>query len=107
MRQGMTNHFRLFMDFLGHEMAVSGLVHQRRRGGGDLDLAIGAAALGVEDRDIGTLDDHHITFFQIGDAVGERRQREGVGADIGLVVGITDRQRRAAPGAPPAGRHDP
>ena len=43
----------------------------------------------------GALDHHHIAVFQIGDAIGEGRQREGVGAEIGFLVGIAHRQRRA------------
>ena len=40
---------------------------------------------------------HHrdIAVVEIGDAIGEGRQRKGVGAEIGFLLAITDRQRAA------------
>jgi hypothetical protein len=95
----VADHFRLLVDFLGHEMIVAGLVNDGGGGRGDLDLAVGGAAFGVEDLHVGALDDGDIAFFQIGDAVGEGRQREGVGAEIGFGLGITHGQGRALAGA--------
>ena len=40
-----------------------------------------------------------VAVVEIGDAVGERRQRQRVGAEIHLAVAVADRQRRAAAGA--------
>ena len=40
-----------------------------------------------------------IALVQIGDLVGERADRQGVGADEHLAVAIADHQRAAAPGA--------
>ena len=44
---------------------------------------------------MGALHHRDIAVFQIGDAVGEGRQRESVGAQIGFFFGIAHRQRRA------------
>ncbi len=36
-----------------------------------------------------------VAVFEIGDRVGERRERDGVGAEIHLAVAVADRERRA------------
>ena len=95
MRQRMPHHFGLFVDFLGHEVIVAGLVHQRGTGGGGLDFAVGGAVLGVEDRRLAVLDHRDIAVFQIGNLVGERCQCESVGAKIGFFFRIAHGQRRA------------
>ena len=81
-------------------MAVAALVDQTGRGAGDLDLAIGGAALRIVDRHIGALHHGHIAVFEIGDAIGERREREGVGTEIGGIA----RHSRPPAGCPPARR---
>ncbi len=95
MREGVANHFRLLMDLLRHEMAMAGFVDQRRRGVGDDDLAVRGPAGGVEDRNLVAAHDRDVAVLEIGDAVGERREREGVRSQIGLVLAIAHRQRAA------------
>ena len=95
MGQGVTHHFGLFVDFLGHEMIVTALVHQRGGGRGDPDFAVGGTPLRIENRYLRAPDHRHIAVFQIGNAIGERRQREGVGTEIGFSFGITHSHRCA------------
>ena len=42
---------------------------------------------------------HPVAVFEIADVVGERRQRDRVGAEIHFAVAVADRQRRALAGA--------
>ena len=96
MRERVADHFGLLVDLLRHEVAIAALVHQRRPSAlRDLDLAVGGRALGIVDRDLRAAQHRHIAVFQIGDAVGERREREGVGAEIGFLLAIADRERAA------------
>jgi hypothetical protein len=59
------------------------------------DLLVGA----VVDRDLARGDDGPVAFLEVGDAAGQRRQRQRIGADEHLAVAIADRQRAAAAGA--------
>ena len=43
--------------------------------------------------------DHPVAVFKIGQRVGERRQRQRVGAKIHLALAVAHRQRRALPRA--------
>ena len=40
-----------------------------------------------------------VAVFEIGDRVGEGRERHGIGAEIHLALAVADRQRRAVAGA--------
>ena len=53
---------------------------------------------GVVDRDRVAGQDGVIALLEIGDPVGERRQRQRVGADEGLAIAMADGERRAAAG---------
>ena len=53
---------------------------------------------GVVDRDRVAGQDGVVALIEIGDAVGERRQRQRVGADEGLAIAMADGERRAAAG---------
>ena len=53
----------------------------------------------IEDAGAGVVDGDIVAFFQVGDAIGERADRQRVGADEHFAVAITDNQRAAAPGA--------
>ena len=47
----------------------------------------------------GAAGDHPVALFEIGDAVGERGERQRVGAEIHRPLAVADRQRRALAGA--------
>ena len=98
-RQRMADDFGLLVDFLRHEMAMIALVDEQHRGlrfqhGAMHDIAVAVVDLGAAARD-----DHPVAVFQIADHVGERRKRDGVGADIHRTVAEADRERRALPRA--------
>ncbi len=94
------HNFRLLVDFLGHEMAMIALVDQEGR---SLRLDLGArdqlVGLVAEFRRAAA-QDHPVAVLEIGDGVGEGRERQGVGAEIHFpALAIADRQGRAAPRA--------
>ena len=98
MARGIRQNGRLLGDFLGHEVLVAAFLDG---GGVDVDcpdLAIGAVTLGVDDLDARPAEDREIALFQIGDAVGERGERDGVGAKEHLAVAVPDGERRAFSG---------
>ena len=95
MGQRVADDFGLLVNLFRHEVAIAALVDQAGRGGGDLHFAIGRTAFAVIDRDVGALHHHHIAIVEIGDAVGEGRQRESIRAQIAFGVAIADGQRRA------------
>ena len=53
----------------------------------------------VEDLRAVAGDDHPVAFLEIGDLLGQRRERQRVGAEIGLALAVADHQRRAEPRA--------
>ncbi|MDF9863451.1 hypothetical protein M2437_002433 [Methylorubrum pseudosasae] len=87
------------MDFLRHEVAVVALVDEEslRR-----DSLARPAHHGTGDVvNLGTVagQDRPITLFEIGDLIGEGRERERVRSEIGLALPEADGQRRAVAGA--------
>ena len=54
---------------------------------------------GVVNFRAGAVDDDPVAVLQIADRVGERRERDGVGADEHLAVAEADGERRAFAGA--------
>ena len=91
-------------------MVVVALADQ---GAGQLGLADGPVHLRaglVEDLRPRAGNHGPVALVEIADAFGQRRQRQGVGADEHLAVAIADRQRAAAPRADHqvmlAGEHD-
>ncbi len=91
----MADHFRLLVDFLGHEVLVVALVHQLRGSRGLEHRTLDLAALLVMNLD--ALVRHHrpVAVFQIADGVGKRRQRNRIRPEIHLAVAVTDGERRA------------
>ena len=93
----MADDFGLLVDFLGHEVAMAALVDDAGRGAVTVWIGrVTRLARGVEDRDVGALDDRDVAVFEIGDAVGEGRERERVRAEIGFLLAIADGERAAA-----------
>ncbi len=94
MGERVADHFRLLVDFLGHEVLVIALVHQLGRRSGFDHRPLDRVTLLVADLD--ALVRHHrpVAVFQVTDGVGERRQRDGVGAEIHLAVAVADGERR-------------
>ncbi len=90
MRERVADHFRLFVDFLGHEVLVVALVDQlRRRRRLDyrpFDRVAGFVA------DLDAFVRHHrpVAVFQVTDLVGERGERDRIGAEKHFAFAVTD-----------------
>ena len=95
----MGDHLRLLMDLLFHEMAVVALVDQEGGAHRLLALALHLVAVDVEDGELVAAHHGPVAVLQIGDGVGERRQRDGVRAQEHLALAMADRQRRPVAGA--------
>ena len=96
--QHIADHGRLFGDFLRHIVFVATFLDP---GGVQLDLfhgAVGAAALCVIDFGPVAGDNGPVAFFQIGDLVGHRCQRDGVRAHEHFAVSVADGQGAALAG---------
>ncbi len=87
------------MDFLLHEMPVVALVDHE--GGAErlLALALDRLAVHVEDGDLVAAHHRPVAVLEIGDRIGEGRQRDGVGAQEHLALAVADGERRAVAGA--------
>ena len=95
----VADDLRLLVDLLGHEVPVIALFREQASGRAALDAAPDPFAGRVADD--GALAGHNdpVAFLEIGDAVGERRERQRVGAEIHLALAVADRERRALPRA--------
>ena len=93
--QRVADHFRLLGDFLGHEMAVIALVDQHRGGLGKAHRPDDLAVFGIEDFDRAAGQHHPVAVLEIGDAVGEGRERDGIRAQKHFALAVADRQRAA------------
>jgi hypothetical protein len=87
-RQRMADHLGLLVNFLGHEMAIIGLVDQERRGAGFQHLAVHHRAVLVIDHADFAGQDHPVAVLEIADGIGERRQRDRIRAEIHLAVAM-------------------
>ena len=90
---------RLLENLLLHEVAVIALLDLRRAGAGIDDRPLDRLVVAVEDLHLVMGDDGPVALVQIGDAAGERGERERVGAEIILALAIADGERRPEPGA--------
>ena len=95
--QRVANDLGLLEDLFRHEVAVRTLVDQARRNRRRLDLAVDQYVIAVADRHRSLADDNPVPILQIGDAVGERRQRKGIRSQEHLAITIADGQRRPLP----------
>jgi len=97
-RKRVGNNLGLFVDFLLHEMAVIALVDHQTGTDGFLLHPLNRIAVHIKNLHLLVMQYAPVTVFEIGDHVGERCQRDGVGAQIHLPVPMTDCQWRAVAG---------
>ena len=96
MRERVADDLRLLVDLLRHEMAVVALVDQERRGVGlEHRRARPRCRWRRAPRRRLRVTHGPVAVLEIADRVGERRERDRVGAEIHLAVAIADRERRA------------
>ena len=96
MGERVADDLRLLVDLLGHEVAVVALFGQQSARGAVDRLAFddaGRRSRGTSAPGAG--DDNPVALLEIGDAVGERGERQRVGAEKHLAVAVADRERRA------------
>jgi hypothetical protein len=96
-RERAPDDLRLLVDLLGHEVPVIAPLREQASGGAALDH-VSDAISGVI-ANVGPLAGQHdpVAVLEIGDTVGERRERERVGTQIHLAVAVADRERRGPP----------
>ena len=95
MGERMADDLGLLVDLLGHEVAIIALFRQQASGRAALDAALAPASRRVANVGAFARQHHPVALLEIGDAVGERRERQRVGAEIHLAVAVADRERRA------------
>ncbi len=93
--EGLGDHDRLLENLLLHVMAIIALLDPRGRGAGFDDLAVDGLVGAVVDLDLVALDDGPVALLEIGDFLGQRRQRQRVRTEVILTLAIADGQRRA------------
>ena len=96
--QGPCNGFRLFVDFLFHEVPATTLVDQVSSGRRQRDFPVGRTTSGVEDFRSARLDHAPVTLFEINDLAGKGRECHRIGADKGLAFAKANCQRAALAG---------
>ena len=94
-RQRMADDFGLLENLLGHEMAVIALVDVHHRGLRFQHRALHDRALRVVNLGAVAGDDHPVAVLEIAHRVGERRQRNRIGADEHRALAVADGERRA------------
>ena len=99
MRERVADDLGLLVDFLRHEMAIVALVDQKRRSHRFLHRARDLVAAGVAHLHAVAPEHRPVALLQVADRVGERRERERVGAEIHLALAVADRERRTLAGA--------
>jgi hypothetical protein len=98
-RERARHDLGLLMDFLRHEVAVIAALDEQRAGDGALLHALDdVAVLVMEFGEAGTQHDP-VAVFEIGDDLGEGRERQRVGAEIHILGAPADGERRPLPGA--------
>ena len=96
----MADHLGLLVNLLRHEVAVVALVDEKGRGERARDRPLDSLAVAVADGDAGPSDHGPVAVGEIGDGVGEGRERDRIGAHEHLATAEAERERAALP------RHD-
>ncbi len=99
MGERVAHDFGLLVDLLRHEVAVIALLRQQAARRVPLNAALDRLARTVVEVSRLAAQDDPIALFEIGDAVGERGERQRIGAEIHFSVAIADRERGALPRA--------
>ena len=94
----MADDFRLFVDLLGHEVPIVAFFREQASGRTALDAPLDRLAGWVADVGAFARERHPVAILEIGDAIGEWRERQRVGAEVHPVIAVADRERRAPPG---------
>ncbi len=94
MGERMADDLRLLVDLLGHEVAVVALFGEQASGGTALDAALNGLAGSVADHRARAAGHDPVAFLEIGDAVGERSERQRVRTEIGLALAVAHSERR-------------
>ena len=95
MGERMADDLGLFVNFLGHEVAIIAFFDQQAaRLAAHLAAGDDLACRVVEHRAFARQHDP-VALFEIGNEIGERGERQRVRAEIHFAVAIADRQRRA------------
>src|SRR5262249_35783452 len=94
MSKCVADYFRLLMDFLGHEVLVIALVDQLRRSCRFHDLPLDLAVLLIVDFNAFASEYGPVAVLEITDGIGERRQCDGVRAQIHFSLAVANSQRR-------------
>ena len=99
----LRDHGGLLVDLLLHEVAIVALFDRRSRSAREADFAGDGVVRRIVHLGAVTADHHPVAFFEIGDTLGERGERERVRAEIHLglvpVRTVAHHQRRAQPRA--------
>ena len=99
MGERVADHLRLLVNLLGHEVAVIALLDQQAAGlAPDLAPRDDGAGSVVKHRALAGQHDP-VALFEIGDQIGEGRERQRVRAKIHLAGSVAHGERRALTGA--------
>ena len=99
MRERAPDDFWLLVDFFRHVMTIIALVDEERAGLQRLSFPRDFLTAGVVKGRLFARERDPIVFLEIGDRMGERRERQSVGAKIDAAVAKADGKGRAAPRA--------
>ena len=86
---------RLLVDLLVHKMTVVAFLGEQGSGRVALDPPFDQLVRRVADVSAVATNDNPVALLEIGDAVGERCERERIGAEIHFAFAIANRKRRA------------
>ena len=100
--QGRGDGGRLFVNFLGHEVAETAAIGAVGRDRGNAGRALGRPALTVDDIDAVAPDFGNVAVFEVDHLLGQRYQRGGIRGQEMLADADADHQRATLAHAPDA-----